>query len=358
MQLSLVTSKATAKFEEDQKATFNAKRPSLSVVTPCFNEEDSISNLYARVTNVCRRTVGSSYELILVNDGSRDSTWARMVALTAEDHHVVAVNLSRNYGHQIALTAGLRLCRGKRILILDADLQDPPELLDAMMERMDEGFDVVYGQRLERLGESALKRATATAFYRLLRHLVDIEIPLDTGDFRLLSRRALDLLNQMPERHRFIRGMVSWIGFRQVGVPYVRAPRHAGTTNYPLSKMLCLAFDAITGFSVKPLRLASWLGLCTGLGGLIVILYVLGSWMTGRVIEGWTSLMVVTLVIGSSQLLMIGLLGEYLGRLYVESKGRPLFVIDSIVSPGGAAAPFVDPEDTGAELDTREAANA
>lgn len=309
----------------------------LSVVTPCFNEEGSIAELHARVSAICREVAGDSYEFVLVNDGSRDATWAHMVALGAADPHVVAVNLSRNYGHQLALSAGLRVCRGARILILDADLQDPPELLPAMMARMDQGADVVYGQRAERLGETAFKRATASGFYRLFRRLVDIEIPLDAGDFRLMSRRALDILNRMPEQHRFIRGMVSWIGFRQEALPYSRAARFAGTTNYPLSKMLRFAFDAITGFSVKPLRLASWLGLCAAIGSIMVLVYVLGSWIVGRTVDGWTSLMVVTLALGSSQLLVVGLLGEYLGRLYVESKGRPLYVIESIVSQGGAA---------------------
>jgi polyisoprenyl-phosphate glycosyltransferase len=315
----------------------------LSVVTPCFNEECSIAELHTRVTAVCRRVAGSDYEFVLVNDGSRDSTWASMVALSAADPHVVAVNLSRNYGHQLALSAGLRLCRGERILILDADLQDPPELLPSMMARMDAGADVVYGRRAERLGETAFKRATARAFYRLFRRLVDIEIPIDAGDFRLMSRRALNVLNRMPEQHRFIRGMVSWIGFRQEALLYTRSPRFAGTTNYPLSKMLRFAFDAITGFSVKPLRLASWLGLCAGFGGFLVILYVLGSWILGRAVEGWTSLMVVTLLLGSSQLLVVGLLGEYLGRLYLESKGRPLFVIESILGQEKVTVPSTVP---------------
>lgn len=315
-------------------ASMSSASLALSVVIPCFNEESSIAELYTRVTAICRQVVSSNYELVLVNDGSRDATWACMVKFSSEDPHIVAVNLSRNYGHQLALSAGLRLCRGERVLILDADLQDPPELLPAMMVRMDTGADVVYGQRVERSGETAFKRATASAFYRLFRHLVDIEIPLDAGDFRLMSRRALDILNRMPEQHRFIRGMVSWIGLRQEAMPYARSPRFAGSTNYPLSKMLRFAFDAITGFSVKPLRLASWLGLCAGFGGLVVMIYVLGSWIIGRTVDGWTSLMVVTLTLGSSQLLVVGLLGEYLGRLYLESKGRPLFIIDSIVSQG------------------------
>jgi dolichol-phosphate mannosyltransferase len=257
------------------------------------------------------------------------------MALLAEgDPHVVAVNLSRNFGHQIALTAGLTVCRGGRIFILDADLQDPPELLASMMARMDAGADVVYGQRINRAGETPFKRITSKVFYRLLGRIVDIEIPPDTGDFRLMTRRALDIVNLMPEQHRFIRGMVSWIGLRQEPMPYDRAARFAGETKYPFHKMARFALDAITGFSIKPLRLASWMGLWSGMIGMLLVLYVLGSWITGRTVEGWTSVMIVVLMLGSSQLLVLGLVGEYLGRLYLEAKNRPLFVIESIL--GGA----------------------
>jgi polyisoprenyl-phosphate glycosyltransferase len=306
----------------------------LSVVVPCYNEQESLGELHRRVTSVCTEVVGQDYEIVLINDGSRDQTWPQMVMLAEHDPHIVAVNLSRNYGHQRALSAGLTICRGQRILILDADLQDPPELLEPMMVRMDAGADVVYGQRLAREGETVFKRLTAAQFYRLFRRLVDIEIPLDTGDFRLLNRRTLDILNGMPEQHRFIRGMVSWIGLRQEPISYRRSARLAGETKYPLSKMLGFAFDAITGFSIKPLRLASWLGLGAGAVGLLLILYVLASWSIGHAVEGWTSLMVVTLVLGSCQLLVAGLLGEYLGRLYLESKGRPLFIVERIVRGG------------------------
>lgn len=317
--------------------------PQLSVVVPCFNEQASLDELHRRVSAVCHEVVGADHEIVLVNDGSRDQTWLRMLLLAERDPHLVLVNLSRNHGHQRALSAGLSVCRGRRVLILDADLQDPPELLGPMMARMDAGADVVYGQRVARAGETAFKRLTARLFYRLFRRLVDIEIPLDTGDFRLMNRRTLDLLNRMPEQHRFIRGMVSWIGLRQEALPYERAARMAGETNYPLSKMLGFAFDAITGFSVKPLRLASWLGLAAGAGGVVVLVYAFGSWLAGRAVEGWTSLMVVMLVLGSCQLLVAGLLGEYLGRLYMEAKGRPLFIIERVVRgsdvPDAAPAP-------------------
>jgi polyisoprenyl-phosphate glycosyltransferase len=303
----------------------------LSVVTACYNEEGSLEELYRRTSAACCASVGTDYEIVLVNDGSRDQTWVRMVLLTERDPHVVAVNLSRNYGHQLALSAGLSLCRGERVLVLDADLQDPPELLAAMMARMDAGADVIYGRRIRRIGETAFKRVTANAFYRLFRRMVDIEIPLDAGDFRLMSRRAVDMLNRMPEYHRFIRGMVAWIGFRQEPIPYERAARFAGKTKYTLSKMVRFAFDAITGFSIKPLRLASWLGLGSGLAGLLLVLYVLNSWIGGRAVPGWTSVMIVILMLGTSQLLVLGLIGEYLGRLYLEGKNRPLFIVEDIV---------------------------
>jgi dolichol-phosphate mannosyltransferase len=240
------------------------------------------------------------------------------------------------------------VCRGERILILDADLQDPPELLAAMMTRMDAGADVVYGQRIEREGETTFKRLSAAAFYRLLRMLVDIEIPLDTGDFRLMSRRALNILNSMPEQHRFVRGLVSWIGFRQEGLPYSRVARFVGETKYPLSQMMRFAIDAITSFSIRPLRIASWIGVAAGIGGLSVIIYVISAWICGYAVPGWTSLMMITLIMGSSQLLVAGVMGEYLGRLYLESKGRPLFVIDSVLQTPRFKPP-VDPESTSAQ---------
>lgn len=313
--------------------------PALSVVAPCYNEEGGIAQLHQRVSAACRACVEDGYEIVLVNDGSRDSTWEKIRALADTDGHVVAVNLSRNHGHQLALSAGLTVCRGQRILVIDADLQDPPELLPAMMARMDDGVDVVYGQRASRAGETWFKKSTANAFYRLLDRLVDVRIPRDAGDFRLMSRRALDLLNSMPERHRFIRGMVSWIGLRQEPFVYDRDPRLTGETKYPLAKMIAFAIDAITSFSMRPLRLASHLGLICGMGGFAMLFWVLGSWAAGGTIQGWTSLMVVVLLIGSAQLLVIGVFGEYLGRLYMESKQRPLFIIQDIVCRPAAEAP-------------------
>jgi len=304
----------------------------LSIVAPCYREELGLAELHRRTTQAAQSLVGDEFELILVNDGSPDGTWAGICALADRDPRVVGVNLSRNHGHQLALTAGLSVARGERILILDADLQDPPELLPQMMELLDQGADVAYGQRTQRAGESLFKRATASIFYRLLRRLSDVPIPQDTGDFRLLTRRVLEVLKGMPESHRFMRGMVSWVGFRQVAVPYLREVRVSGSSGYPLRKMLRLAFDAITGFSTRPLRLASLLGLVFGLLGAIGVAVTICAWAMGVTVPGWASVMVVVLTLGGIQLAVLGIIGEYLGRLYIEVKRRPLFIIEEIRS--------------------------
>lgn len=309
-------------------------RPTLSVVAPCYNEAQNLPELHRRVQNSCEPLVGSAYELVLVNDGSTDASWEVMRRLAADDGTVAAVNLSRNHGHQLALSAGLSICRGERVLIIDADLQDPPELLPEMMRLMDDGADVVYGTRRERQGEGVFKLWTASAFYRFLGALTEVPIPRDTGDFRLMSRRALDVLLSMPEQDRFIRGMVSWIGLTQVPIRYDRAPRFWGTTKYPLGHMIRFAIDAITGFSVKPLRIASYLGAAAAGLGILLLLYTAHSWLVHDTVRGWTSLMAVVLVMGSVQLLVLGVIGEYLGRLYMEAKRRPLFVIEQVVRRG------------------------
>jgi dolichol-phosphate mannosyltransferase len=271
--------------------------------------------------------------VVLIDDGSSDDTWKCVEDLVSSGAQVVGVRLSRNHGHQLALSAGLTVAGGERVLVIDADLQDPPELLPSMMKLMDEGADVVYGQRIARRGESAFKRTTAAAFYRLLDRLTDVRIPVDTGDFRLMSRRTVDVLQSMPEQHRFIRGMVSWIGFRQVPLPYERHERFAGVTKYPFSKMLRLAVDALTSFSTRPLRLASMLGAFFGVIGFGGLVYTLGSWASGSVVPGWTSATSILLVLGSAQLLVLGILGEYLGRLYIEAKSRPLYIIQQVITP-------------------------
>jgi glycosyltransferase involved in cell wall biosynthesis len=320
-------------------------RRSLSVVAPCYNEALGLVEFHRRVRTACDNVV-TEYEIVLVNDGSRDNTWSVMNQLAAADPHVVAINLARNYGHQTALTAGLQFARGERVLIIDADLQDPPELLGSMMHRMDEGADVVYGQREIRQGEHWFKRTTASLFYRILGHLIEIEIPRDAGDFRLLSRRAVEVLNSMPEHDRFIRGMVSWIGLRQVPLSYVRAPRFAGASNYPFRKMLRFAVDAITGFSIRPLRLASYLGGLLGIVGVSSMIYIIGGVVVGHVVQGWASVMTAVVLLSSCQLVMLGVVGEYLGRLYIQAKNRPLFLVAEIVSAaetGNGTAPCCNP---------------
>ena len=309
--------------------------PALSIVVPCFNEEACLSALYDRLTAAAKKAAMDDYELVLVNDGSRDGSWPIMQRLAKADGHVVAVNLSRNHGHQLALTAGLDLCRGDTILIIDADLQDPPELLSEMLKAMrSEGADVVYGVRRSRSGETAFKRATAHGFYRLLSRATEVDIPLDTGDFRLMSRRALDALLAMPEQARFIRGMVAWIGFKQLPFAYDRQERFAGATKYPLAKMVRFALDALTGFSSAPLKLASHAGLALSALSLLLILYIAYAWIAGQSIQGWTSLMLVVVVLGAVQMFVLALMGEYIGRLYNEAKRRPLYIVQEVAGDG------------------------
>ena len=311
----------------------------LSIVVPCFNEEACLPALYERLSAAARKAAGEDYEIVLVNDGSSDGSWPIMRGMAGDDGHVVAVNLSRNHGHQLALTAGLDLCRGDTILIIDADLQDPPELLSDMVQAMrEQDADVVYGVRRSRSGETAFKRATAHGFYRLLSKATEVDIPLDAGDFRLMSRRALDALLAMPEQARFIRGMVAWIGFRQAPFAYDRQERFAGSTKYPFKKMLRFALDALTGFSSAPLKLASHVGLALSIGSVILILYIAYAWAAGRNIQGWTSLMLVVVVIGAVQMFVLALMGEYIGRLYNEAKGRPLYIVQEVAGEGRADA--------------------
>ncbi len=308
----------------------DSARPALSVVAPCFNEEGVLPEFLQRV-GVVLEGLGGTAEIVLVDDGSRDATWQVMTDWAAKDRRIVAVRLMRNHGHQLALTAGLSVCRGERILIIDADLQDPPELLPEMMKLMDQDADVVYGRRRQREGESLFKRVTAAAFYRLIGRMTDVEIPLDAGDFRLLTRRVLDILLAMPERHRFVRGMVAWIGGRQVPIVYDRKARAAGQSKYPLAKMIRFAADAITAFSVVPLMASMTIGWVMAAVGFTFFVYSIVGWVLGLNLPGWTSLMAAVGLLGGMQFLMLGIIGAYLGRLYDQSKGRPLFMIRDIV---------------------------
>jgi len=305
--------------------------PRLSVVVPVFNEQEVVAETHRRLRAACAAVVGEAFEIVYVDDGSRDRTWSILNDIAVQDGNVVAVGLSRNFGHQLALSAGLELCRGTRILMIDADLQDPPELLGDMMAKMDAGADIVYGQRTERLGETAIKRATAAAFYRVLDRLTDVDIPADTGDFRLVTRQVLDALRQLPESHRFVRGLFAWLGFRQVALPYVRQQRFAGESKYPLKRMLRLAIDAITGFSIVPLRAALLLAMLGFVMALGVGAYAIGSWLFFDAVRGWASIVGVIALFASAQLLCLGILGEYIGRMFIEAKGRPLAIVREVV---------------------------
>jgi dolichol-phosphate mannosyltransferase len=328
-------------------------RPALSIVVPCYNEQGCLEALHARVSAAAQAAVGGDYELVFVNDGSRDGSWPLMQRLAAADPHLVAINLSRNHGHQLALTAGLDLCAGEQILIIDADLQDPPELLVEMRGVMAaEQADVVYAVRRKREGETIFKKLTAAAFYRVLDRVTDTPIPLDTGDFRLMSRRALDAFLSLPEQARFIRGMVAWIGFRQVPFAYDRAERLAGETSYPLGKMMRLAFDAVTGFSTAPLRFASHASVILAGASLLLLFYIAYGFIAGNPVPGWTSTMLVVVVLSAIQMFVLGMIGEYLGRLYVESKRRPLYLVSDIAGPvRGRSRLGFNAEDSAHEID-------
>src|SRR5689334_242637 len=299
----------------------------LSVVIPCFNEEPVLRTTHERLTAVLSDIEGVDYELIFVNDGSRDRTQQLLEDLLF-DRHVRVLLLSRNFGHQIAVTAGLEAANGAACVIIDADLQDPPELIPRMIELWREGNEVVYGIRIEREGESRFKLWTAKAFYRLINRMSETKMPLDAGDFRLLDRKVVEVIKAMPERARFLRGMVSWAGFRQVAVPYDRAPRHAGESKYPLTKMIHFAMDGIISFSLVPLKIAIWTGFIAiwiAVAGIIVA--ILDRLLEKGLTRGWASLFVAVLFMGGVQLVSLGILGEYLGRIYTEVKRRPLYVV-------------------------------
>ncbi|MFP4004078.1 MAG: glycosyltransferase family 2 protein [Alphaproteobacteria bacterium] len=299
----------------------------LSVIVPCFNEEAVIAETHARLKQVLGGLV-PAYEILYVDDGSRDATRERLRELQAGDSHVRVLALSRNFGHQLAVTAGLDHARGEAVVIIDADLQDPPELIADMLRLWREGNDVVYGTRTERDGESRFKLASAKAFYRLLDAISAVPIPRDTGDFRLMDRAVVEAVRAMPERDRFLRGMVAWAGYRQIALPYRRAPRAAGKTKYPLFRMIRLAADGLLSFSTAPLRLAIWLGLATCVLAAVGIIYaVVLRLFTDNWVEGWTLAFVAMLFIGGVQLVVLGIIGEYIGRIYGETKKRPLYLV-------------------------------
>jgi dolichol-phosphate mannosyltransferase len=298
----------------------------LSVAVPVFNERESLPELHRRVTEVMS-SQSDPWELILIDDGSTDGSREWIGELAQTDAHVHPVIFARNFGHQIAVTAGLDACRGQAIVIMDADLQDPPEVIPELVDKWREGYEVVYAVRAEREGETWFKKMTAALFYRMINRITDVDIPLDTGDFRLMDRQVIDVLTSMREKHRFPRAMVAWVGFRQTGVEYERAARFAGETKYPFSKMLRLAINAITGFSYFPLQIATYLGFASaGLSILAIPLVILLRLIGNEAFFGQASTLIAVLFLGGVQLISLGILGEYIGRLYDEAKGRPLYI--------------------------------
>lgn len=328
-------------------ASTNLATVALSVAIPCFNEAENLNELHRRLVTACDAAGADEVEIVLVNDGSTDRTWAVICELAKHDPRIVGIDLSRNFGHQLALSAALSFCRGDRIFILDADLQDPPELLSAMMERMDEGADVVYGKRRSRAGDPGHRLLAAKLFYRALRPLVDFDFPLDTGDFRLISRRVLDLIRSMPEAHRFIRGMVSWVGFQQVAIEYDREPRYAGKTGYSIARLVGMALDGVTSFSIRPLRIGIYCGLALAVLSLLLIVGSILAWAFLSPPPGWTSLVTVILLLGGVQTAMLGLIGEYVSRNFIQSKGRPLFIVRDVLRV--EAQPAVRPAAVGSD---------
>lgn len=298
-----------------------------SIIVPVFNEKDNIPQLHRRVRQVMEKT-RKSWELILVDDGSTDGSTEIIRELAKKNKHIRPVIFARNFGHQVAVTAGLDYSRGEAIVIIDADLQDPPELILEMVKKWQEGYEVVYAVRAEREGESWFKLWTASFFYRAIYRITDVKIPLDTGDFRLLDRKVVDVMNQMRERHRFLRGMSAWVGFKQIGIDYKRVARTAGETKYPFRKMFRLAVNAVTGFSYFPLQVATFFGFISASISIIAIPVVAILRLAGtHFFEGQTTTLIAVLFLGGVQLISLGILGEYIGRLYDEAKGRPLYIV-------------------------------
>lgn len=303
-----------------------------SIIIPMFNEEAVIQETYRRIKKVMGAT-GEPYELIFVNDGSTDNCAQMIEEYSYWDESVKLIDLSRNFGHQVAITAGMDYALGDAVVIIDADLQDPPELIPEMIAEWKQGYQVVYAKRIKRNGESLFKKWSASLFYRVLRYSTDISIPVDTGDFRLMDRRVCDELKRLPEKNRFVRGLVSWVGFRQKAIEYEREERLAGETKYPFRRMLKLSLDGITSFSYKPLKLAGVLGALLSVSGFLYLMYVLYlALFTDAAVKGWASMIGITLTFNGFVLLMLGILGEYVGRIYDESKGRPLYIVQEFYS--------------------------
>lgn len=306
------------------------KNKKLSIVVPVFNEIEVIDTFYSRVTKMVETFDSLSYELIFVDDGSKDGSYQKLLNLADTDDNIKIIKFSRNFGHQVAITAGIDNANGDAVVVIDADLQDPPEVIPMFIKKWEEGYDVVYGTRESRKGEGRMKLLTAALFYRLLKAIIKIDIPVDVGDFRLMSKRAVKYFRELRERDRFVRGLVSWIGFKQTGVTYKREERYAGETKYPYTKMIKFALDGITSFSSLPLKLATGLGYFTSFLAFLYLGSVLIQKVLGYTVHGWATIMVGMLFIGGVQLICLGIVGEYIGRIFNEIKQRPLYIIEEM----------------------------
>lgn len=320
-----------------------------SVVAPVFNEAETLPEFYKQIVEVMEQ-LGETFELILVNDGSRDNSIAIMRQLHSRDPRVKLISFSRNFGHQIAITAGIDFAQGQAVIVIDSDLQDPPSVIKDMIAKWKEGYEVVYAVRAKRQGETAFKLLTAKLFYRLITKITSVDIPQDTGDFRLMDRAAIDVLKSMREHHRFMRGLSAWVGFNQIGVEYVRHERFAGSTKYPLKKMVKFAMDAITGFSYVPLQLATSVGFVVSMLSLVGMIAAIVTRLLGHELVGQGTTLVIVLFLGGIQLMFLGVIGEYLGRIYDEVKGRPLYIVGEL---RGFERPPVVPELPPGELYSR-----
>ncbi len=306
----------------------------ISVVVPMYYEEDVVDECYKRLTNVLKTLENYEYEIIFVNDGSKDKTLFLLEQIAKKDENIKILSFSRNFGHQVAVTAGLKEVTGDAVIIIDADLQDPPETICDMIKLWEQGYEVIYGKRKIRKGESAFKLLTAKMFYKTLNILSDVEIPKDTGDFRLVDRKVVDTINQMPEHNKFLRGLFSWVGYKQTAFEYERKERFAGKTKYPLRKMLKLASDGIIGFSTKPLKMVGFIGILSIIISIAILIYALISYAfnLNNLSAGWTSIMVTVTFFAGVQLLSIWVMSEYIGRIYDESKNRPQYIIDKKIN--------------------------
>jgi glycosyltransferase involved in cell wall biosynthesis len=313
----------------------------LSIVIPAYNEQEVLEELHGRLTKTLD-TLNMRRELVFVNDGSTDNTFAALMALRERDPSISVLDLSRNFGKEIAMTAGLHHCHGDAVVVIDADLQDPPELIPALIAEWRNGYDVVYARRTRRGGETLLKKSTAHLFYRLMQRVGEVKLPADTGDYRLLSRRAVDALNRLTERHRFMKGLFAWIGYRQKAIPYEREPRHAGRTKWNYWRLWNLALEGITSFTTAPLKFATYIGLLAAFGAFAYGLFmIVRTLLFGNPVPGYPSLIVIILFLGGLQLTAIGILGEYIGRIFTESKQRPLYFINEYL-PGETSRAAVD----------------